>query len=40
MNDAFDILDNQFKLVTGVGKDGGYHASILISRLLHLPFEE
>lgn len=40
MNDAFDILDNQFKLVTGVGKDGGYHASILMSRLLQLPIEE
>ncbi len=40
MNDAFDILDNLFKLVTGVGKDGGYHASILMSRLLPLPIEE
>ena len=40
MNDAFDILDNQFKLVTGVGKNGGYHATILMSRLLRLQFEE
>ena len=40
MNEAFDILDNQFKLVTGVGEDGGYHASILMSRLLYLPPEE
>ena len=40
MNEAFDILDNQYKLITGVGKGGGYHASILMSRLLHLPFEE
>ena len=40
MNEAFDILDNPYKLITGVGKGGGYHASILMSRLLHLPFEE
>lgn len=40
MNDICDILDNRFKLVTGVGKDGGYHAQILMSRLLKPQPEE
>lgn len=33
MNDAFDLLDDHYKLVTGLGKDGGYHAQIILCRL-------
>ncbi len=33
MNNIFDILSNNYSIVTGVGKDGGYHAQILLSRL-------
>ena len=33
MTNIFDILKSNYKLVEGVGKDGGYHAQVLISRL-------
>lgn len=33
MNNIFDILDKQYTLVTGVGNQGGYHASIFLGRL-------
>ena len=34
MTDIFDILNKNYNIVEGVGKDGGYHAQILMSRLL------
>jgi hypothetical protein len=34
MTNIFDILNKSYSLVDGVGKYGGYHAQILISRLL------
>lgn len=34
MTNIFDILNRKYTLVEGVGRDGGYHASILMSRLL------
>ena len=34
MTNIFDILNKSYTLIEGVGKDGGYHASILMSRLL------
>lgn len=37
MNNIFDILEKNYKLVNGVGDNGGYHAQILISRLLRNP---
>lgn len=44
MTNIFDILNKNYRLVDGVSKDGGYHAQILISRLLsesnNLPIEE
>ncbi len=33
MTDLFDILCKNYKLVTGTGTNGGYHAQVLISRL-------
>lgn len=33
MTNIFDILKKNYKLTVGVGKDGGYHASILMCRL-------
>lgn len=33
MTDLFDILSKNYKLVTGTGTNGGYHAQVLISRL-------
>lgn len=33
MTNIFDILNNNYKLIEGTGKDGGYHAHVLISRL-------
>lgn len=33
MTDIFDILNKNYKLVVGVGKNGGYHAQILVPRL-------
>ena len=33
MNNIFDILNKNYKLVEGVGQHGGYHASILMSRM-------
>jgi len=34
MNDIFDILDKDYQLITGVGNDGGYHAGMVIGRML------
>lgn len=34
MNDIFDILDKDYHLITGVGNDGGYHAGMVIGRML------
>ena len=34
MNNIFDILDKDYKLITGVGKDGGYHGGMVIGRML------
>ena len=34
MNNIFDILDKDYKLIKGVGSNGGYHAQMLLSRLL------
>ena len=36
MSNLLDILSKNYKLVNGVGSDGGYHAQVLMSRL----FEE
>lgn len=33
MTDIFDILNKNYNVVEGVGKDGGYHAQIMMSRL-------
>lgn len=33
MTNLFDILKKDYKLIKGVGKDGGYHAQILMTRL-------
>lgn len=33
MTDLFDILSKNYKLVTGTGTNGGYHAQVLISHL-------
>lgn len=33
MTDIFDILKKNYTLIEGVGKDGGYHAQILMGRL-------
>lgn len=33
MTNIFDILDKSYMLIDGVGKDGGYHAQILMCRL-------
>ncbi len=34
MNDIFGILDKDYQLITGVGNDGGYHAGMVIGRML------
>lgn len=34
MTNIFDITKKNYKLVEGVGKSGGYHAQVLMSRLL------
>lgn len=34
MTDIFDILKNNYTIIDGVGENGGYHASILLSKLL------
>ena len=34
MNNIFDILDKDYKLIKGVGSNDGYHAQMLLSRLL------
>jgi len=34
MTNIFDILNKSYKVIEGVGKDGGYHVQILLSRLL------
>lgn len=33
MTNLFDILNKSYTLIEGVGKEGGYHAQILMSRL-------
>ena len=33
MNDIFNILDADYKLIVGVGKDGGYHAQMIMGRM-------
>lgn len=33
MTNIFDILSKKYKLVVGVGENGGYHAQMLLSRL-------
>lgn len=33
MTNIFDILHKNYRLVEGVGKDGGYHAQVLMSRI-------
>ncbi len=33
MTNIFDILNRDYNLIKGVGKNGGYHASILLGRL-------
>ncbi|WP_314450453.1 hypothetical protein [uncultured Granulicatella sp.] len=33
MTNLFDILRKNYKLVTGTGSNGGYHAQVLLSRL-------
>ena len=33
MNNIFDILQNGYHLIEGVGEDGGYHAQILMTRI-------
>ena len=40
MNNIFDIMDRNFKLITGVGKDGGYHAQIFMGRLFSQMLDE
>lgn len=39
MNNIFDILQKNYTLVTGVGRDGGYHASIIMSRLFKTMYD-
>lgn len=34
MTDIFDILKNNYTIIDGVGKNGGYHTSILLPKLL------
>ena len=34
MNNIIDIMNKEYKLIYGVGENGGYHAQILISRML------
>ena len=33
MNNIFDILDTNYKLIIGAGEHGGYHAQALMSNL-------
>lgn len=40
MNDIWDLLKNDFTLIQGVGHDGGYHASIFMSRLFADAFKD
>ncbi len=40
MNSIFDLLSDHYCLVTGVGKNGGYHAQILMSSLLRTAFDD
>ena len=35
MTDIFDILKRNYTIIDGVGKMGGYHASILFTNLFH-----
>ena len=34
MTDIFDILHKSYSIVEGLGENGGYHAGIIIPRLL------
>ncbi len=34
MTNLFDILNKNYDIISGAGQDGGYHAQILMSRLL------
>lgn len=40
MTNIFDILNKNYTVVEGVGKDGGYHAQIMMSRLLSESFND
>ncbi len=40
MNNIFDIMDRNYKLIMGVGRDGGYHAQIYMGRLFSQMFDE
>lgn len=33
MTNIFDIFNKNYRLIEGTGKNGGYHAQVLISRL-------
>ena len=33
MTNIFDILNKNYRLIEGTGKDGGYHALALMTRL-------
>lgn len=33
MTNIFDILDKRYKLIEGVGEDGGYHGQLMMTRL-------
>ena len=40
MNNIFDILKKDYKLVIGTGDQGGYHAEILMGRLFSQMYED
>lgn len=40
MNNIFDIMGRNYKLIKGVGKDGGYHAQIYLGRLFSQLYDE
>ncbi len=40
MNNIFDIISPNFRLITGTGESGGYHAQMIMSRLFDQMFEQ
>ncbi len=40
MNSIFDLTDDHYSLITGVGKNGGYHAQILMSKMFRAALDD